>query len=226
VAYFRKALADNDRQFSPAWTNLGTLYLRLGHLAHAEAAYLQALKADRDELVAMSNLARLYERQGDSRRAAAYRKRVVHHRMQNPYYRFQRAREAYGAGDWDAAIGHLKFAVRKSPARPFSTLMARCYLGRGRAGRPPLAGQGGGWPRPMPQAQARPHARHPGDGRPVAGASALDARYTGVTTRPAGAGASSRVGSCAGQAAPGCRGKRPEAARCRESSARSCGSSS
>lgn len=132
VAYFRKALADNDREFSPAWTNLGTLYLRLGHPAHAEAAYLQALRADGDELVAMSNLAGLYERQGDPKRAAVYRKRVVHHRQQNPYYRFQRAREAYGAGDWDAAIGHLKFAVRKKPSEAsFSSLMARCYLGKG-----------------------------------------------------------------------------------------------
>jgi len=132
VACFRKAIADNDREFSPAWTNLGTLYLRLGHPAHAEAAYLQALKVDREEVVAMSNLASLYERQGDPRRAAVYRKRVVHHRMQNPYYRYQRAREAYGAGDWDAAIGHLTFAVRRKPKEArFCDLMARCYLGKG-----------------------------------------------------------------------------------------------
>jgi tetratricopeptide (TPR) repeat protein len=134
AAYFRKALADNDREFSPAWTNLGTLYLRLGHPAHAEAAYLQALKVDRDEVVAMSNLASLYERQGDTKRAAVYRKRVVHHRQQNPYYRFQRALEAYGAGEWDAAISHLKFAARKKPHEvSFADLMARCYLGKGDA---------------------------------------------------------------------------------------------
>jgi Flp pilus assembly protein TadD len=132
AAYFRKALADNDSEFSPAWTNLGTLYLRLGHPAHAEAAYLQALKVDRDEVVAMSNLASLYERQGDTKRAAVYRKRVVHHRQQNPYYRFQRAREAFGAGDWDAAIRHLKFATRRKPHEAsFADLMARCYLGKG-----------------------------------------------------------------------------------------------
>jgi len=132
VAFFRKALVDNDREFSPAWTNLGTLYLRLGHSAHAEAAYLQALKVDRDEVVAMSNLAGLYERQGDTKRAAVYRKRVIHHRMQNPYYRFQRARDAYGAGDWDAAIGHLKFAARRKPDEAsFADLMARCYRSKG-----------------------------------------------------------------------------------------------
>ena len=132
VACFRKAIADNDREFSPAWTNLGTLYLRLGHPAHAEAAYLQALRVDRGEVVAMSNLAGLYERQGDSKRAAAYRRRVTNHRMANPYYRYQRAREAYEVGDWDTAIGHLKFAVRrKRNEDQFSALMARCYLGKG-----------------------------------------------------------------------------------------------
>jgi len=132
VAFFRKALVDNDREFSPAWTNLGTLYLRLGHSAHAEAAYLQALKVDRDEVVAMSNLAGLYERRGDSKRAAAYRRRVTNHRMANPYYRYQRAREAYEAGDWDTAIGHLKFAVRRKRNEDrFCDLMARCYLGKG-----------------------------------------------------------------------------------------------
>lgn len=132
VAFFRKAIADNDREFSPAWTNLGTLYLRHGHPSPAEAAYLQALRVNRDEVVAMSNLAGLYERQGDAKRAAAYRKRVIHHRQENPYYRYQRARQAYEAGDWDTAIGHLKFAVRKKPREArFCDLMARCYLGKG-----------------------------------------------------------------------------------------------
>ena len=132
IAYFRKAIADNDREFSPAWTNLGTLYLRHGRPALAEAAYLQALKADKDELVAMSNLAGLYERQGDEKLAAAYRKRVSNHRMQNPYYRYQRAREAFNAGNWDAAISHLRFAVRKKRNEDtFYDLMARCHLAKG-----------------------------------------------------------------------------------------------
>jgi len=132
VACFRKAIADNDRGFAPAWTNLGTLYMRHGRSEHAEAAYLQALKADRDEVVAMSNLAGLYERQGEPKLAAAYRKRVIDHRMQNPYYRYQRAREAFSAGDWDAAISHLTFAVRRKRNEDrFYELMARCYLAKG-----------------------------------------------------------------------------------------------
>ena len=69
LLYFRRATV-HDPLFSPAWTNLGILYLRKGHPDYAEAAYLQALKADERDLVAMSNLANLYERRGDQERAA------------------------------------------------------------------------------------------------------------------------------------------------------------
>jgi len=132
LAYFRSAIAADEHAFSPSWVNLGTLYLRNGHPAHAEAAYLQALRTDESDLVAMSSLARLYERQGDRERAAAYRKRVVHHRNLNPYYRYELARRAYSDQDWDAAIGHLKYAVRKRPKEDrFCLLLGLSYLGKG-----------------------------------------------------------------------------------------------
>ena len=115
LACFRMAIADGDRRFPPAWTNLGTLYLRNGHPAHAEAAYMQALQEDDGDLVAMSDLARLYERQGDRERAAAYQKRVIRHRWLNPYYRYELAHQAYLAQKYDAAIGHLKYALRQRP---------------------------------------------------------------------------------------------------------------
>jgi tetratricopeptide (TPR) repeat protein len=132
LACFRTAIADNDRNFSPAWVNLGTLYLRNNYPAQAEASYLEALKADTSDLVAMSSLARLYERLGDRERAAAYRKNVVHHRNLNPYYRYELARRAYSAQDWDAAIGHLKYAVRKRPGEDqFCFLLGLSYLQEG-----------------------------------------------------------------------------------------------
>lgn len=133
LGYFRKAI-DNDPAFSAAWTNLGILYMRHGHPAYAEAAHLQALKADPADLVAMSNLAGLYERQGDRDRAASYRRRVLDHRNQNPYYRFQLAREAFRADDYDAAIGYLKDAVRaKTNEDQFYFLLSLSYLKKGDA---------------------------------------------------------------------------------------------
>ena len=132
LSHFRRAIVDNDRGFSPSWVNLGTLYLRNGHPGHAEAAYLQALNADESDLVAMSSLARLYEIQGDRERAAACRKRVVRHRNLNPYYRYELARRAYSDQDWDAAIGHLKYAVHKRPNEDqFCFLLGLSYLQKG-----------------------------------------------------------------------------------------------
>jgi len=132
LACFRTAIANADRGFSPAWTNLGTLYLRNGHPAHAEAVYLQALDVNDSDLVAMSDLARLYERQGDLERAAAYRKRVARHRWLNPYYRFELARRAYAAKHYDEAISHLKYATRERPKEDrFCHLLSLCYLAKG-----------------------------------------------------------------------------------------------
>ena len=134
LANFRRAIADNDRQFSPAWTNLGTLYLREGYPAYAEAAYLQALKVDKNDSVAMSNLARLYEREGDAERAALFRKKVSRHRNQNPYYRYNLAREAYAAQNYNAAISHLRYAIgKKNNEDQFYFLLGMCYLQKGNA---------------------------------------------------------------------------------------------
>jgi tetratricopeptide (TPR) repeat protein len=132
LAYFRRAIDDNDRRFAPAWINLGILYLRSGHAAHAEAAYLQALRVNRRDFVAMSNLANLYERQGNAERAAKYRKKVTYHRKRNPYYRHLLAREAFAAKDYDAAISHLRYAIRKKETEDqFYYLLGLAHLAKG-----------------------------------------------------------------------------------------------
>jgi Flp pilus assembly protein TadD len=131
LRYFGRA-AEKDPSFSPPWTNLGTLYGREGHSVYAEAAYLQALRADDGDLVAMSNLAGLYARRGDRERAALYRKRVAFHRERNPYYRYHLAREAFLAEDFDAAIGHLNDALRKKKTEDqFYFLLGLSYMKKG-----------------------------------------------------------------------------------------------
>lgn len=132
LANFRKAVTDNDRNFSPAWTNLGTLYVRHSQFAYAEAAYVEALRADRGNLVAMSNLAHLYERLGDVDRASAYRRKAARHRWRNPYYRYQLARQAYDAGKYRAAIAHLKYAIsQKRNEDRFYALLGMSYRQEG-----------------------------------------------------------------------------------------------
>ncbi len=109
---FRQAILE-DRSFAPAWINLGALYRRENHPAYAETAYLQALRFQPFDPVAMSNLASLYEEQGLAEQARVYRNRVQIHRMKNPFYRYRLAQQAVSGGDYHGAIDHLKFAIRK-----------------------------------------------------------------------------------------------------------------
>jgi Flp pilus assembly protein TadD len=121
-----------DEEFAPAWSNLGTLYNREGHTAWAEVSYLHALQVDSREYVAMSNLARLYETQGNEEAAAHYRKQVRYHRMRNPYYRYQLARVAFLNEEYDDAIDHLKYAIRKKEHEDsFYFLLGLSYLQTG-----------------------------------------------------------------------------------------------
>jgi tetratricopeptide (TPR) repeat protein len=127
-AFFRQAILETDGDFSPAWTNLGLLYLKAGHPGHAEAAYVRALEADKKDVVAMSNLVRLYEAQGAHDKAGAYRKKVDEHRMRNPQLRLALAREAVEAGELDAAMDHLVYVTRKLDNDEAAFLLAVCHL--------------------------------------------------------------------------------------------------
>jgi len=131
-AFFRQAILETDGRFSPAWTNLGLLYRKGGHDEYAEAAYLEAIMVDKRNVVAMSNLVRLYETRGDTESAQKYGKKVDQHRMRNPHLRFKLAREAFFDRDYDTAIGHLKHAIRKlNGESEFYFLLGLCHLMKG-----------------------------------------------------------------------------------------------
>jgi Flp pilus assembly protein TadD len=128
VAHFYQSLHE-DESFSPAWINLGILHRREGYPKFAEAAYLEALRIDPLDLVAMSNLANLYEQEGLFEDAARYRASVAAHRMENPYYRYMLANDAFLGGNYQAAIDHLDFAVRERPHEDmFYSLMSMSYM--------------------------------------------------------------------------------------------------
>ena len=131
LRYFRKAAAA-DENYAPVWSNLGALYSRAKHFDYAEAAYLQALRLNPGELVAMSNLGQLYQFQGKSELANRYYTQSNQHRMQNPYYRYHLAREAFLGKNYEAAIKHLRYSLRKKKNEDtFYFLMGLSYLGKG-----------------------------------------------------------------------------------------------
>jgi len=128
LAHFHRSLSE-DESFGPAWINLGILHRREDFPDYAEAAYLQALKIDSLDLVAMSNLANLYEAEGLVEQAAHNRAMVESHRMENPYYRYMLATEAFTAGNYRAAIDHLRFAIDDRPHEDlFYSLMSMSHL--------------------------------------------------------------------------------------------------
>jgi len=128
LANFRASLSQ-DAGFSPAWVNLGVLYRREGYREYAEAAFLQALEFEPGSLVAMSNLASLYQEAGLTEEAAAYQHKVQTHRMRNPFYRYYLANEAFASGDYQTAIGHLKYAIQRQENEPrFFSLLSLSYL--------------------------------------------------------------------------------------------------
>jgi Flp pilus assembly protein TadD len=120
---------EHDREFAAGWINLAALYSRVGEPGYAEAAYLEALRLEPNELLAMSNLARLYESQGKNELAEYYSDRARYHRDRNPYYRYQLARQAFLERDYETAIDHLNYAVRKKNWEDsFYFLMGLSYL--------------------------------------------------------------------------------------------------
>jgi tetratricopeptide (TPR) repeat protein len=111
-ANLRQSLLE-DPTFSPAWVNLGILHRRENLPVYAEASYLEALEFDELNLMAMSNLANLYEEQGNTAAAKLYEDKVKSHRRNNPYYRYQVANTAFNDGDYEKAIDNLKIAIRQ-----------------------------------------------------------------------------------------------------------------
>ena len=127
-ANFRQALFEDDR-FSPAWINLGVLHRRERLPNYAEAAYKQALEIYQFNLIAMSNLANLYQEEGLTELAEFYSDKVKRHRMNNPYYRYFLAQQAVIDGDYDAAIKYLEYAVKKREDESrFYFLLSLSYL--------------------------------------------------------------------------------------------------
>jgi tetratricopeptide (TPR) repeat protein len=152
-AYLKQSLLE-DRDYVPAWINLGILHRREGYPAYAEVAFLEALQNDKREpintreqtfdigwmsplhaetsMVTMSNLANLYEEEGRSDLADKYFAKVESHRMKNPYYRYQMAELAFEEGDYEAAIDDLKYAIRRRKNEDkFYYLLSLSYMMQG-----------------------------------------------------------------------------------------------
>ncbi|MFA0811239.1 tetratricopeptide repeat protein [Microbulbifer epialgicus] len=110
--YLRKALSLHPES-SDLWANLGAMYSHFGYLGEAEQSYRQALVLKNNNLIAISNLARLYRYRNRTELADEYARRARYHRERNPYYLFYQARDAYERGEYEWAERRLRSAVSR-----------------------------------------------------------------------------------------------------------------
>ncbi|VAW05187.1 hypothetical protein MNBD_ALPHA01-1335 [hydrothermal vent metagenome] len=125
--YLVKALELSPRD-SAIWSNLGVLYRMKEMYNYAEKAYFIALRHDGRQRSVLSNLSVLYDHMGETEKSEYYFLLAKKHQMKNPYYRYFQALEAYGLGDYDLALSHLKEALkRRDNEEKFLNLLGQTY---------------------------------------------------------------------------------------------------
>lgn len=97
--------------FTRSWINLASAHSFLGDFVKAQACYERALREDPADLGALSGLAQLWRRAGQSDRAQQLEKRTERYRERNPYYLVELARRDLAAGDAAAAEKRLRRAL-------------------------------------------------------------------------------------------------------------------
>lgn len=118
-----------DPQFVPALSNLGVLETRSNNDVAAARDFEAALAIRRNHAPALHNAAYLYQRLGDTQRAAQLRERLEHARKRDPFYQFMQGMSAERAGDYAQAADFYRTAIRLYPtAHQFHFGLARTYF--------------------------------------------------------------------------------------------------
>ena len=136
IDLFEKALR-YDPGFTQALVNLGVAQRRSGQPERAEESFQRALAEDPGELSAASNLASLLLAQGRRAEAEPLLERVAGHLRRNPFHHFRQGLIAGREERWEAALDHLREAVRRRPEEAlFHLELGRVLV---RVGRPEQA---------------------------------------------------------------------------------------
>lgn len=117
LQYFRYALTV-DPELAMAWNNLGSVWSRLDRDDLAEYSYLKAAWLDRTSASAYNNLVRFYSQQGDTEKAARYRRAVDSYNQRNPYYHYMLGNLAYEDAEYDKARQHFERAIQRYDLEP------------------------------------------------------------------------------------------------------------
>jgi len=126
-SYFEKALT-YDSEASFIWANLGVAQTHQGNLSESEESYQRAIELNKHDMVALTNLVRLLEKEGRREEVSRLQKRIEDFRNKNPYFHFSLGEEAFDLGLFDESLQHYKAALRRKPDEPlFHHSMAKTY---------------------------------------------------------------------------------------------------
>lgn len=121
-AHLRRAL-ELAPHIAHIWSNLAALYRNQNDDLAAEAAWLQALQHNGEQLPALSGLQRLYQQQGKTALAQQLGSRVAHYRQSNPFYHYMLALQAFEQGDHVAARQEVEMAMARHSDPRFGQLL-------------------------------------------------------------------------------------------------------
>ena len=131
LEYLRTALLIKP-DMADVWNNMGATQSRLDRVDLAKASYQQAVKFDRFNNTAMSNLSRIYLKEGNEKLGNYFASRVKRYRSKNPYYRYANARLALNEKDYYRAQEELSAAITmKKDEAMFFDALAEVYEGLG-----------------------------------------------------------------------------------------------
>lgn len=111
--YISKALRLAPAE-AASWTNLGVLYRRMGLDDYAERAHYIALDYDNHNQSAIGNLSFLYRQAGDFQKEKYFDDISDSFHLENPSYRYFKAKEAYDENKYEEALDHISNAISKN----------------------------------------------------------------------------------------------------------------
>jgi Tfp pilus assembly protein PilF len=130
-AWVRESLR-HDPGSAAAYTTLGVVYQRAGHLIEAAAAYEQVLALDDRQVAAMANLAQVRRAQGRDADARAWDARRVALEPHPPFHFLRLGQAALAAGDLALAQTYFQRELRRQPdAHEAWFGLARVHLAQG-----------------------------------------------------------------------------------------------
>lgn len=124
-----------DPQYVAAINTIAVIYRHKGYEAEAEYAYRLALQVDSQDLTTLYNLALILGEQGRLQEWAEIHKVLELARINNPFYYYDMAQQAYFDKQYQDALVWYKRAVEKADYRhEFYFGLSRAYWATGEAG--------------------------------------------------------------------------------------------